>query len=114
MNYDIIFDKNSYYETEFKFNDKTELTVFFSNENIILKADKDGNAVFLTADGKEIKREKAESDRYFSTIFCKTYEGVVSVRFPICETIDHYPDCDGEYDRYSERIIENIIFTLSV
>ncbi len=114
MNYDIIFDKNSPYETEFKFNDKMELTVYFSNENIALKADKNGNAVFLNADGEEIKREKAESDRYFSSIYCKSYKSVVSVRFPVFETVDHYPDCDGEYDRYSEIIVDNIVFTLNV
>ena len=114
MNYDYIYDKNSPYETEYKFNDKTELTVFFSNENIILKVDKDGNAIFTTAEGKEIKREKAESDRRFSLVYVNSYNGEISVNFPIIETVDHYPHCDGEYDRYSERIIDNIVFTLSV
>lgn len=28
------------------------------------------------------------------------------------ETVDHYPDCDGEYDRWSERLVEDRVIAL--
>lgn len=113
MNYDYIFDSNSAYEKEFELCDENnqEITVFFKKENITLTADKHGNAVFCSADGNEIKRAKADADRFFLSIYCSVKDGVINVRFPVTETVDHYPDCDGEYDRYSKKIIDNIIVT---
>lgn len=116
MNYDYIFDSNSVYEKEFDLcgeNDK-EITVFFEKENITLTADKNGNAVFCSTDGAEIKREKAQADRFFLSIYCSVKDGAINVRFPITETVDHYPDCDGEYDRYSTKILDNIVITCDV
>lgn len=116
MNYDHIFDSNSVYEKEFELsgeNDK-EITVFFEKERIVLTADKHGNAVFAGADGAELKRDKAEADRFFLSIYCCVKDGAINVRFPITETIDHYPNCDGEYDRYSTRIVDNIIISCPI
>ncbi len=116
MNYDYIFDGNSVYEKEFEIdyeNDK-EITVFFEKEGIVLTADKHGNAVFKTADGAEIKKDKAKAYRFFLSIYCCVKDGAINVRFPVTETVDHYPDCDGEYDRYTKRIIDNIIITCDV
>lgn len=116
MNYDYIFNDNSLYEVEFEIdyeNDKP-ITVFFEKENITLTADKHGNAVFNTADGTEIKKDKAQADRFFLSIYCSVKDGVINVRFPVTETIDHYPNCDGEYDRYFTKVIDNIVITCNV
>ncbi len=117
MNYDHIFDSSErLYEAEFEIgyeNDK-QITVLFERENIVLTADVHGNAIFMDLDGKEIKKEKAQSDRLFSKIYCLVKEGAITVRFPITKTVDHYPNCDGEYDRYSEIIVDNIYITCPV
>ena len=117
MSYDHIFDSSNHtYEVEFKIdreNDKP-LTVLFEKENIVLVADSHGNATFMSTDNTIIKEDKALSDRFFSRIYCVVNNNKISVRFPVIETIDHYPDCDGEYDRYSERIIDSIIITCPV
>lgn len=117
MEYNYVFDSNkNVYESKLEIDrDKNdEITVFFENENIVLTADAHGNAVFSNTDGTELFKDKASSDRLFSFIYCTINKGTINVRFPVTETIDHYPDCDGEYDRYSVRIVDNIIITYPV
>ena len=84
--------------------------VLFVQENIVLTADADGNAVLCKLDGTELFRDKADGkDCYFSSFYCKVKDGVISVRFPIQEVVDHYPNCDGEYDRYSYITRDNVV-----
>ena len=84
--------------------------VLFSQEGVYLEADADGNAVLYNLDGAELFREKADGQgRYFSSFYYSVKNGEISVRFPIQEEIDHYPNCDGEYDRYSYITRENIV-----
>ena len=84
--------------------------VLFSQEGVCLKADADGNAVFCDSDGTELYRAQADGKgRYFTKFYCSVKGGEISVRFPIVEEIDHYPNCDGEYDRYSYITRENIV-----
>lgn len=117
MKYDHIFDSsNCVYETKFEFDrSKSEaITVFFEKENVVLYADIHGNATFENLDGTVVSKDKAESKRYFSFIYCKVQDNIITVRFPITETVDHYPNCDGEYDRYSEIIVDNIYITCHI
>ncbi len=117
MNYEHIFDSSkSAYEVEFEINRNISdtITVLFKKENIVLTADSHGNATFAHPDGTEIKKDKAEANRLLNSIYCSVKEDVITVRFPVTETIDHYPNCDGEYDRYSERIVDNILVTCPV
>lgn len=117
MIYENIYDSSkSVYEKEFEIdheNDKS-LTVFFEKEGVTLVADAHGNAVFTDEDGNEIKKDKALSDRLFGSIYCSVKDDAICVRFPVTETVDHYPNCDGEYDRYSVKIVDNIIVTCPV
>ncbi|MBQ7134121.1 MAG: hypothetical protein IJO20_06455 [Ruminococcus sp.] len=117
MKYDYIYDSSkSVYEKSFEIDseNKKSLTVFFEKEGIVLTADTFGNAVFEKEDGEKIKEDKAQSDRLFSSIYCSVKSGEICVRFPVTETVDHYPNCDGEYDRYSVKIVDNIIITCPV
>ncbi len=117
MKYDYVFDSSkSVYESKFEIDrDKSDdITVFFENEDIVLTADIHGNAVFSNTDGTELFKDKANSDRFFSFIYCTVKDSTINVRFPVTETIDHYPDCDGEYDRYSVKVVDNIIITCPV
>ena len=85
-------------------------SVLFSQEGVYLEADADGNAAFYNLSGTELYREKADGQgRYFSSFYCAVKNGEISVRFPIQEEIDHYPNCDGEYDRYSYITRENVV-----
>lgn len=112
MSYNCIFDSsNLIYEAEVNFDCENMIPakVLFEKEKITLTADAMGNAVFADSEGNEIYKGKAEGEnRYFSKIFVSVTNGKICVRFPVTETIDHYPNCDGEYDRYTERIVDNI------
>ncbi len=49
MQYDHIFDSSSAGSGKaFEIEDKNNITIFFENEQIVLYADTDGNAVFCT------------------------------------------------------------------
>lgn len=88
--------------------------VHFPQEGVYLEADADGNAAFYNISGVELFREKADGQgRYFSAFYCAVKNGEISVRFPIMEEIDHYPNCDGEYDRYSYITRDNVIIKYS-
>ncbi|MBO5273970.1 MAG: hypothetical protein J6I45_05090 [Clostridia bacterium] len=115
MEYDYIFDSSdTRYEKKFAIDYEKNLpvTVFFVKENIVLRADREGNALFCDTGGNALYRGKADRKRqYFGEIYCSVRAGAVSVSFPIIELIDHYPNCDGEYDRWSEVIREKICIT---
>ena len=84
--------------------------VLFPREGVYLEADAHGNAAFYDLEDKELFRDKADGQgRYFSGFFCTVQDGTICVRFPIRELIDHYPHCDGEYDRYSYRTKDNVV-----
>ena len=117
MKYDFIYD-SSKVSGEKDYNFKREhydspifsLYILFEKENVCLEADADGNAIFSDANGVELYRSKADGQgRYFSEFYCEVRDGVISVRFPIQEVVDHYPNCDGEYDRYSYITRDNVI-----
>jgi len=112
MNYNHVYDsRTNMYEVEYQIDldSDTPLKIEFTAEKVILEIDRNGNAVFCDAEGIELYREKAVGpERYFSKVFCMAYKGRICVRFPITELVDHYPNCDGEYDRWSERTVDNV------
>ena len=115
MKYDHVYDSGiRRWEAEYPIGGENSpsVTVLFEQEQILLTADADGNAVFGRTDGTELFRDKAYGkQRRFSSIYCSVTGGAPSVRFPIKETVDHYPNCDGEYDRWSEVIVDNVVIT---
>lgn len=112
MKHDYIYDSsNLIYEAEVNFDCENMIPakVLFEKEKITLTADAMGNTSFTDSEGNEVYKGKAVSEnRYFSKFYVSVKDGKICVRFPVTETIDHYPNCDGEYDRYTERIVDNI------
>ncbi len=122
MNYNSIYD-SSKISGEKEYSIKREhydspilpYYVLFQQENVYLEADADGNAILYNLEGVELFRDKADrQDRYFSSFYCNVKDNVICIRFPIQEIIDHYPDCDGEYDRYSYITRDNVILKFSL
>jgi len=101
MNCDHIFDSS---ETlcEMSTVKQSPITVMFEKENIILQADPEGNAKFMTAEGTVIHEGKADgSGHLFNRIKCAVNDEQITVTFINAKEVDHYPHCDGEYDRWS-------------
>jgi hypothetical protein len=111
MKYDFIYDSsNMSDERNLEFKSFISLHILFEKENICLEVDVYGNAIFTDVNGIELYRDKANGQgRYFYEVYCSVKDGAVSVRFPIQEVIDHYPNCDGEYDRYSYITRANVV-----
>ena len=91
------------------------ITVLFQRENIVLQADPDGHAVFCRTDGRELLNAKADGKTSrFHQIRCLVKKDAIVVNFPIIQWIDHYPHCDGEHDRWSERVVDTVSIVCSL
>ena len=68
-----------------------------------------GAFTFYTVDGKKLETVKAKpmtSGRgCYMDVLISTTEDEVIFQLPDYEWIDHYPNCDGESDRWDTRII---------
>lgn len=111
MKYDFVFDSSKVSgERNYEFKSITSLFVLFEKENVCLEVDVYGNAIFTDVNGVELYSDKADGQgRNFFEVYCKAEDGAISVRFPIQEVVDHYPNCDGEYDRYSYITRDNVV-----
>lgn len=61
-----------------------------------------GEAVFYDNAGSEIARAD-KTDSTFRQVKLLWKKDALTVEFGCVETVDNYPNCDGEYDRWSER-----------
>ena len=111
MKHDFIYDSSRVSgERNYEFKSTASLYVLFEKENVCLEVDTYGNAFFTDVNGIELCAGKADGQgRYFFEVYCQVKDGVISARFPIQEVVDHYPNCDGEYDRYSYITRDNVV-----
>ena len=86
----------------------SENQIAFQNENIIVTVEaKTGEVVFF--EGKrELLRTcvplPAAGDEKFSEVQCCVEGTVIRLSFPDYGYQDHYPNCDGEHDRWTKYI----------
>lgn len=117
MKYDYIYDSSAVrgekeYSIEKVHPDSLTqpIYVLFQQQGVYLAADGSGNAAIYSVDGVELFRDKADGKgKCFFGIFCQVSDGTISVRFPIQEVVDLYPNCDGEHDRYSYITRDNVV-----
>ena len=62
-------------------------------------ASNEGEVVFFDLDGNELGRAD-KTERQFEQVRLDWKQGAVSVLFGCVETVDYYPNCDGEHDRW--------------
>lgn len=116
MKYDFIYkDENYSFQNTFEleFESDEPITVLFERDGIILRTDRFGNAIFLNEGGEELMRGAATSESgRFIEVHLVASKDEIRVNFPVIKYIDHYPNCDGEHDRWSKRIVASnyIIF----
>ena len=116
MKYNFVYDSSKMSgEKNYEFKERSDspicsVCVLFEKEAVCLQADEAGNAIFSDRNGTELRRDKADGQGHcFFEIYCEVKDGHISVRFPIQKVIDHYPNCDGEHDRYSYITEDNIL-----
>lgn len=74
---------------------------------------RDGEAVFYDAQNNEVGRTDKGAGTYEKVALVWQAESL-TVQFGHTETVDHYPNCDGEYDRYSTTFVVERTVTLHV
>lgn len=87
----------------------TTTSFLFKEANFAVVIDCGGEFTFYTVDGevREVIRAKpmVSGRGVYEDIFITTTDTAVIFKLPEYTWIDHYPNCDGESDRWSSRII---------
>lgn len=85
-----------------------ETDIIFENEHIRARVSAAGLVTFYDADENEVACAKQstldEGDGRYRDISCKVENGRIMIRFPNYSWIDHYPNCDGESDRWDSYV----------
>ncbi len=83
--------------------------IYFEAENVIAKIEADGVVEFLNVQENvlasvDIPKQTGGKEKY-TEVWCATENSVITLKFPIVEWIDNYPNCDGEHDRWDTKTI---------
>ena len=73
----------------------------------------DGEAVFYDIEESVIGRAE-KTVKTYNRVRVEWKNGCISVQFGHVESVDYYPNCDGEHDRWGEKWITEHTVTLSV
>lgn len=110
-------DRDKLYTFRNLYGHAEDTDVFFEKENLHMIALETGEITFESAD-KDFRREyyvKPDTKNgLHSNIYCMQREGKILAWFPVCGYEDNYPYCDGEYDRWTEYVIEYVQLTFDL
>ncbi len=84
-------------------------TILFEEQNIVAKIEAKGDIAFLDTNENLLATisipGENEGKKVYTQVVCSVDENGILLKFPIVEWIDNYPHCDGEHDRWDEKII---------
>ncbi len=82
---------------------------FINEKTVVLFEAKTGEVTFCDASSAKILSAKValpgDGDEKFSEIKCIVEDGCIKLATPIYDYKDNYPNCDGEYDRWTKIVI---------
>ena len=92
----------------------SKTAMFFENEGVVAVIEAKGSVEFYnTADELLAKGDVTENSggrEVYEEVFASVDDRAITLKFPIYEWIDNYPNCDGEHDRWDSRKIgENVL-----
>lgn len=82
-------------------------------EKYVINVLKNGEAVFYDSDSKEIAHAD-KTDAKFDEVRFVWEQDVLNIQFGHVETVDYYPNCDGESDRWGREWICERMVTLEL
>lgn len=84
-------------------------SILFENENLVAVVEASGDVAFYNMEDELIAKASVPAveggRKVYEEIVCCAENGKILLKFPICEWIDHYPNCDGEHDRWSTKTV---------
>lgn len=93
-------------------------TILFEKENVAAVIQAKGSVEFYDSDGMPIAVGKVPSVEdgkgVYEEVYCLAESNLLKLRFPVYQWIDHYPNCDGEHDRWDTRIVGYHTLTLDL
>lgn len=106
-NYDIVF--NSEKENDKKCfriasDSQAETTILFEKENIAAVIYTKGQVEFYNMKDELLSTVEIPSVESDDDMYCQVDGNSIILEIPKYTMIDHYPNCDGEYDRWSKRL----------
>ena len=97
----------------------SETAILFEKENIVAVVYAKGCVEFYNTDDQPLASatvpENDGGKGVYQDICCFADGNTITLKFPIYEWIDNYPNCDGEHDRWDTKIIDyyTVVFNLS-
>lgn len=83
-------------------------SILFAKENITVTLEaKTGEISFSSPDSPTVTAKVAvplSGDEKFSEVQCSVEGALIKLGFPQYSYIDHYPNCDGEHDRWTKTV----------
>lgn len=83
--------------------------IVFTNENIIINIEsRKGEIDIFDSESNKLLSAKVElpsfGDEKYSEVKCAVKNSIITLGFPKYTYEDNYPNCDGEYDRWTKKI----------
>lgn len=82
--------------------------ILFEKEGILAVIQAEGAVEFFNSEKNRIAAAKVPAQeggrQVYEEVCCTVGDGAIVLKFPVCQWIDNYPHCDGEYDRW-DRVI---------
>ena len=96
----------------------SQTTILFEKENIAAVIEAKGIIEFYNMNDELIAtgniHEVTSGRGLYQEVCCQFEDNMLKLQFQIYEWIDHYPNCDGEHDRWSTRNIGVYTLTLDL
>lgn len=106
-NADHVFDSQTEKTYQLATGHISKTVILFEREQLYAEILAEGQVTLYDAQGNVLAKDQApleESGRkVYEEVTCRVEDGSVILEFPIYQWIDHYPNCDGEHDRWSTR-----------
>ena len=87
----------------------SKTTILFENENIVAVVEAKGEVQFYNTNDELLSSGKLPANtggrEVYEEVCCQVNGDAITLKFPIYEWIDNYPNCDGEHDRWDTKTI---------
>ena len=92
---------------------KTNL-ILFEKENIVAVISAEGQVEFYNMEDELLSTREIPSVESGDDMYCQVEDSSIILEIPRYTTIDYYPHCDGEFDRWGRKLNGYKILTFDI